>query len=333
MREKIRLIVIIALAAMLAISIFIGLQTYSAKKAIELERNALISENGTLARKIEEVTQERKQLQEKVNALSNDLNKTSQEKQDIQRQYELLVKERDDLIEKAKTLQKNNEQLRDDLGNLKREKQQLGQKLEENLAPIRNENAELKQQLDNLNSLKSKLEAELGQLKGEKSDLERKLNEIDSFLEQSLTGPKYTSLREQLDIIRSGGTPETRTPETRTPETRTPETQTAGPEEESVELPPIVVKPQTQAQAETPAWPKKSIPVEPTGTVLEINQENKFVIIDLGQDVGIKPGDTFKVYKQGKVVGTIEVIQARQSISACDIKEEITAIEVGDTIR
>lgn len=323
MREKIRLIVIIGLAVMLAVSIFIGLGVLSENKAIKLERDKLRNENESLAGKIEEITKERRQLQEKVNALSNDLNKTSQEKQDIQRQYELLVKERDDLIEKAKTLQKNNEQLRGDLSNLTREKQRLGQRLKDDLAPLIDQNAQLKQQLDNLNSLKSKLEAELGQLKGEKSDLERKLNEIDSFLEQSLTGPKYTGLREQLDIIRSGGTPET----------RTPETQTAGPEEESVELPPIVVKPQTQAQAETPAWPKKSIPVEPTGTVLEMNQENKFVIIDLGQDVGIKPGDTFKVYKQGKVVGTIEVIQARQSISACDIKEEITAIEVGDTIR
>jgi len=323
MREKIRLIVIIALAAMLAVSMVIALGVLSEKKTIELERNALRNENESLVGKIEEITKERRQLQEKVNALSNDLNKTSQEKQDIQRQYELLVKERDDLIEKAKTLQKNNEQLRGDLSNLTREKQQLGKRLEDDLAPLIDQNAQLKQQLDNLNSLKSKLEAELGQLKGEKSDLERKLNEIDSFLEQSLTGPKYTSLREQLDIIRSGGTPET----------RTPETQTAGPEKESVELPPIVVKPQTQAQAETPQWPNKSIPVEPEGTVLEINKENKFVIIDLGQDVGIKPGDTFKVHKQGKVIGTIEVIQARQSISACDIKEEIEPIEVGDTIR
>ena len=324
MQEKIRLIIIMGLAATLAVSLFISQQAYSSKKAIELERNGLRNENEMLGRKIEEIAKERKQLQEKVNALSNDLNKTSQEKQDIQRQYELLVKERDDLIEKAKTLQKNNEQLRGDLSNLTREKQRLGKRLEDDLAPLIDQNAQLKQQLDNLNSLKSKLEAELGQLKGEKSDLERKLNEIDSFLEQSLTEPKYLSLKEQLDIIRSGGTPET----------RTPETQTAGPEKESVELPPIVVKPQTQAQAETPlAAKKKSIPVKPAGTVLEINQENNFVVIDLGQDVGIKPGDTFKVYKQDKAIGAIEVIQARQSISACDIKEEIEPIEVGDTIR
>jgi len=323
MQKNLSLIIIMSLAAMLAVSLFMGLQTSSSKKAIELERNALRNENESLARKIEEIAQERKQLQEKVNALSNDLNKTSQEKQDIQRQYESLVKERDELVEKLKNLQKNNEQLRGDLKNLVNEKQRLGQQLEDDLAPLRNENAQLKQQLDNLNNLKSKLETELGQIKGDKSDLERKLNEIDSFLEQKLTGPTYLSLKEQLDAVRSGGTQEM----------QTPETQTAQPGKESVvELPPIVVKPQTQAQAqaETPTW---RIPVESKGTVLEINKENKFVIIDLGQDAGIKLGDTFKVYKQGKVIGAIAVIQVRQSICACDIKEEIRPIEVGDIVR
>lgn len=311
---------------MLAVSLFIGQQTYSAKKAIEMERNGLRNENENLAGKLEEITRERKQLQEKVFALSNDLDKAAQEKQDIQKQYELIVKERGVLIEKLKTLQGNNEQLRTDLSNLSREKQQLGKSLEDNLAALRNENVQLKEQLkqelDNLNSLKSNLEAELWQLKGDKSDLERKLNEIDSFLEQSLTGPKYAGLREKIDAIRSGGQTGAEA-----------ETETPQPENESVELPPIVVRPQTQAQAETPAWPKESTPVKSHGRVLEINKEDKFVIIDLGQDVGIKIGDTLKVYKQGKAIGTIEVVQVRQTISACDIKEEIIAIEAGDIVR
>ena len=324
MQEKIRLIIIMGLVVMLAVSLFIGQQTYSAKKAIEMERNGLRNENENLAGKLEEITKERKQLQEKINALSNDLNKLLEEKQDIQKQYELIVKERGALIEKLKTLQGNNEQLRADLSNLSLEKKRLGQNLEDNLASLRNENVELKeqlnQQLDNLNSLKSNLEAELWRLKGDKSDLERKLNEIDSFLEQSLTGPRYASLKEQLDAIRSGG----QTGEEA--ETETPQS-----ENESVELPPIVVRPQTQAG--TPAWPKKRAPVKQTGRVLEINKANNFVIVDLGQDAGIKTGDIFNVYRQGVPIATIEVVQARQSLSACDIKEEITAIEAGDIVR
>ena len=321
MREKIRLIIIISLGVMLAVSIFTGLQTYSAKRALELERNNWIDENAKLAKKVEEAIRERKELQDKVSALSADLDKASQEKQDFQKQYELIIKERSDLLEKVKTLQRNNEQLRGDLSNLQREKQRLGQSSESNLAPIRQENAQLKQQLDNLNSLKTKLETELGQLKGEKSVLDQKLNEIDSLLEQKLTRLRYLSIKEELDAIRGNGTLEA------------PATQPAQSEKDSVELPPIVVKPQTQAKPDSPAWQRKAANVRPTGTVLEINKENKFIIIDLGNNVGTKLGDTFKVYKQGAPIANIEVIQVRQSISACDIKEEITPVEAGDIVR
>ena len=317
MREKIRLIITVLLAVMLAGSIFSGLQTYNAKKAIELERNRLRDENEALGRNIEEISQERRQLEGKVNALTNDLGRVSQERQDIQRQYELLAREREDLVRKVETLQKDNEQLRAQLTNLTREKEKLGQRLEGDLAPLRDENAQLEEELDNLNTLKSKLEVELGQLKGEKSDLEGRLNEIDSFLKQNLSGSKYSRLKEQLDVIQ------------RRPR---PETQTKGPEKESIELPAIVVKPQTQAPLEIPQQPK-SIPLSPKGTILEINRENNFVVIDLGQDAGIKPGDTLKVYREDKTIATLEVIQTRPSISACDIKEEIRPIEVGDIVK
>ena len=57
------------------------------------------------------------------------------------------------------------------------------------------------------------------------------------------------------------------------------------------------------------------------------------MIVDLGQDAGIKMGDIFNVYRQGVPIATIEVVQVRQSLCAGDIKEEITAIEAGDTVR
>lgn len=318
MREKIKLIIIIALVAMLAASIFFGLQIYSAKKTIELERDRLKDENKTLARKIEEVIEERRQLQGKVNALSNDLDKLSQEKQDIQKQYDLVARQKDELVGKLETLQQNNERLRNDISNLTREKQTLGQRLGDDLALLKKGSTELKQQLENLNVLKNKLDSELGQIKGEKSDIERKFNLIELFVQQKLSKAEYAGLQEQLEAMRGSSAPEA--------PTRRPET-------ESVELPPIVVRPQTPAPLDTSVRQEKSAPVKLTGTILEVNKEQKFVVIDLGEDVGIKVGDTLKVYKQGKVIGTIEVIQVRQSISACDIKEEIKAIEAGDIVK
>lgn len=309
---------------MLAFSVFIVLQAYNAKKAVELEKNGLRNENDSLSGKIEELAKERTRLQGKVNALSGDLDKANNEKQDIQSQYDLLVKDRDDLVDKLKSLQKDNDQLQSDLKALAREKQRLGQALEDNLTPLKNKNAQLKEQLNNSNGLKTKLETELGQLKGDKSDLERKLNEINSFLEQKLTDPKYLSLKEQLDSIRGSSLAQMQAGR---------QTEAAQPEKESVELPPIVVKPQTQGQERTPTiQTKKGAPVKSPGRVLEINRENKFVIIDKGLDAGTKIGDTLKVYKQGFPIATIKVIKVRQNISACDIKEEINSIEVGDIV-
>jgi len=271
-----------------------------AKTDLELQLGNLRSELRSA-----QITNE--QLQREKSTLELDMNNLGRENEDLKRQLEYNQKIMDSITQE-----------------LVREKNDKT-KIQEILKSMKSENAVLMRQLKSLNERKINLEKKFQGLQEKNAAIEQKFNYMQTMLTDKL--PQINDIREQIDVIRSGGTPET----------RTPETQTAGPEEESVELPPIVVKPQTQtqtqAQAETPAWPKKSIPVEPEGTVLEINQEGKFVIIDLGQDAGIKPGDTLKVYKQGKVVGTIEVIQARQGISACDIKEEIEPIEVGDTIR
>ena len=269
-----------------------------AKTDLELQLGNLRSELRSA-----QITNE--QLQREKSTLELDMKNLGRENEDLKRQLEYNQKIMDSITQE-----------------LVREKNDKT-KIQEILKSMKSENVVLMRQLKSLNERKINLEKKSQGLQEKNAAIEQKFNDMQTMLTDKL--PQINDLKEQIDAIRSGGTPET----------RTPETQTAGPEEESVELPPIVVKPQTQtqAQAETPAWPKKSMPVEPEGTVLETNRENNFVVIDLGQDVGIKPGDTFKVYKQGKVVGTIEVIQARQSISACDIKKEIEPIEVGDTIR
>ena len=57
------------------------------------------------------------------------------------------------------------------------------------------------------------------------------------------------------------------------------------------------------------------------------------MVVDLGEDSGIKLGDMLQVYRSGEAIGTLEVIQVRKPISACDIKKESTPIRIGDTVR
>ncbi len=285
MTEKIKFIITIGLVGILATSVFINYQTFNAKKAIERERDQLKNENDTLAMKIEEVTRERKQLQDKIGALNNDLNNVSQEKEDIQKRYELIVKERSELTEKLWAVQSDNKRLYEDLSGLTQEKQELEQKFDEGLAPLKKDNVILKRQL------KSLVERKI--------NLEKRLNELSNL-------SKATE---------SAGSP----------------TETDESKKEFIELPPIVVRSQTTA----PAPEKKSAKDNSKGAILDINKENNFVVIDLGQNSGIKVGETLSVYRKDidKAIAAIEVIQVRNTIAACDIKKEAAPIQIGDTVR
>ena len=63
MEKKISFFIIIGLVLILAVNIFINFQTYSSKKAVEREREALKQENETLTKQISEAARNRKQLQ------------------------------------------------------------------------------------------------------------------------------------------------------------------------------------------------------------------------------------------------------------------------------
>jgi hypothetical protein len=98
-------------------------------------------------------------------------------------------------------------------------------------------------------------------------------------------------------------------------------------ESKPIELPPIVVR-----SGATPA--KASTGMSSlTGKVVSLNDANNFVIIDLGEDNGVKVGDNFKIYRDNKQVASIEVIQTRKDISAADIKQKSQKIQVGDLVK
>jgi hypothetical protein len=101
---------------------------------------------------------------------------------------------------------------------------------------------------------------------------------------------------------------------------------------ESVELPAIVVRPSQISGKVGPPQQAQTAPLL-SGKILAINKENKFVIIDLGQDHGVKIGDTFGVSRADKPIANIEVIQTRKEISACDIRSETAPINVGDIVQ
>lgn len=239
-----------------------------------------------------------------------------------------------------KSLQIANEQLQReksnielDLGNLKREKEDLQRQVEYNqkildsiskelvrekndktqiqdsYKLVRNENATLSRQLQSLNNRKITLDKKIQDLQDSKSTLERRLSEMETMLTDRVA--QVEEFKDKVEAVRSAAPAE------------------AAPKNESVELPAIVVRPQADQSSRKGGNPDLGF----VGKILAVNRDNNFVIIDLGQDSGVKVGDAFKVYRDEKPVASIEITQVRRSISACDIKKEMNQIKIGDMVR
>ncbi len=157
-----------------------------------------------------------------------------------------------------------------------------------------------------LNNRKINLERKLQDIQEDKGSLERRISEMEVILTDRLG--QMDNLKEKMTGAKSGLPVEEK--------------------KESVELPAIVVKP----QAEVPGEQRES-GATLMGRIMAINKENNFVIIDLGSESKVKAGDTFRVYRGDKPIANIEVIQVRQSISACDIKRQGLQIKIGDIVR
>ncbi len=92
---------------------------------------------------------------------------------------------------------------------------------------------------------------------------------------------------------------------------------------QEVELPPIVVERDAVSKDRVSTssfdWMDKRQGLK--GRVVTINREHGFVVIDLGRQHGVDIGTRFKIYRDNLFIGTLEVIQHRERIAACDIED------------
>ena len=321
-------------------------------RSLSSDLDRVSQEKAELDRKYELIKREREELAEKLK------NQKQKQTENTDRDSQSFVPQTDDAywagILKAKTdlefqlsnvrndlrtLQINNEQLQRDkstseieLNNLKREKADLSRQLDYNkklldsiaqelvrekndktqiqdsYKTIHNENAILSRQLASLNTRKVNLERNLQELNEDKNVLKRRISEMESMLTDKLT--QINGLKGRIEGAKSG----------------TPAV--VEEKKESIELPAIVVKPQSGASG-VQQEPGSNL----IGRVMAVNKDNNFVIIDLGEESGVKVGDALRVYRADKPIANIEAIQVRRNISACDIKKQGTPIKIGDIVR
>jgi len=181
--------------------------------------------------------------------------------------------------------------------------------IENSLKTIKAENVTLRRQVKALSNRKIELERKIAELQSTNDEMEHKTTQVDELLKDKLA--QIDNIKEQITQAQGnqnaqGGNGE---------ESKTP-----------VILSPIVVRPPADSFKDDASSSK-------VGKITAVNRENNFVIINIGENSGLKVGDNFQAYRDGKAIARLEVIQVRQSIAACDIKKEAITLKVGDTVR
>ena len=262
------------------------------------------------------------QLSMTKQSLEGNIAKLSDENGSLRKQLDGLMNEKKKVEEqinsvndKLNNLSKEKEDLEKNIGALTAElekEKQANLQSQESMKPIIDENASLKGQVEDLNSRKDALANQLAELQTKNKNLEDKLNEVDKLLKEKIA--QVDSIKKKIEQAETVAAPIVK-------------------KDSSVELSPIVVRASSaQALTSTQEAPLQKTGVE--GKILAVNNDNGFVVVDLGKTQGVSLGDVFKAYnKNNKAVANLQVIQVRDNISACDTSKETEVLKEGYVVK
>jgi chromosome segregation ATPase len=241
-------------------------------------------------------------LEKQLSELQLKTSTAMEEGRKLDLQLKTVTEARGDLERRIVYNEKLAETLSEDLVREKRDKKSIGNQLEN----LRQENFELKTRLMAMGDKKVSLEGKLVDLQQEREILSKRLAELDQILQDRVD--QIIQVKDDIKAARSEAK------------------QASAKDSRVVSLQPIVVKASEQASG------KRKAPS--AGQVLAINEENNFVIVDIGEDDGARVGQTLTILRNHQKVATVEIIQTRKEISAADIKS-VTAgskIKIGDMV-
>jgi len=273
-------------------------QVFTAPAGEDAYWGALIKQKTDLELQLSSVREELRKMQ-----LSNE--QVLREKSALELDMTGLNRDKQDLKRQIEYNQKIMDSVTSELVREKNDKLQI----ENTLKTIKNENYVLRRQIKALSNRKVELEKKISELQFVNEGLISKTDQVDTLLKDKLA---------QIDNIKNQITYAQRPESIDRSDSREVN---KGP----VTLSPIVIRP--------PDTSAKVDGSQRIGKVSAINKDNNFVIVNMGEDSGLKVGDIFQVYRDNKAIANLEVIQVRKAIAACDIKKEAVAIRVGDIVR
>ena len=192
-----------------------------------------------------------------------------------------------------------NEKLADSLaGDLVREKNDK-ELLVTQLDKLRQDGRQMRSRIKDLEETKTTLYKKLDNLEQQRNILQGKLRNTADMLDERVG--EVVKVRKQFDSFKEKQS-----------------AQSIG-SSRTVELSPIIVQ-----GKEEPSPTSSTL----TGRVLSINKDYNFVIVDLGEQVGVRVNDEFVVYRDNRYIGHLKVVQLRGEIAAADIKDLTSGEEV-----
>lgn len=366
--------ILIILGIFCLLSLVTAVKFFQIERATYRQYLQIESENVKLDEEASSLNQEKSKLMVELGTARKELKEISRKEEELRGKYDSIVNERKELSLQVETLTREKEESekkvakmgsRGFLSRLLKEKVLLQVKvknleeklkktneLEEEIEAIITERVELKEQLLEEKEVSEHLSKYFLNEKQEKLDALDKLQEMDKELVKLKKELKIFQKKRKKLAVDTSDTEITSTERvTQADLLRLKEdkaTKEAEPTAEKiVELPPIIVKAESplppspvSSPVLTLAQPQRIVPRQVAlpkgleGEIMTVNEEHRFVVIDLGSDDGLEIGMVFSVHRGKKEIARIRVVGTRKQIAAADIInfERRMGIRVGDIV-
>jgi len=270
------------------------------KAQLEVQLDKTKSDLDAAALQVGELRKQNSELQLQIKELNNDKmeidRRLTNEKKMLADSFD---KERQDLQRKLKDQQDLADNLSMEVAHARGDQKVAN----DFVGKVKDDNTQMQSQIRQLSSSKVALEKTVTRLTQERNDMSKKLAETEGVIQDRIN--EIWQIKQTLDqkisqinTVKNGG---------------------------EVELPPIVVNASgSQSQADNSNQPHK---------IISINEKNNFAIIDWGESQGSAIGRILKVYRGNNQIASLEVIQVRRDISAADIKDQKSSLQIGDQVR
>ncbi len=248
-------------------------------------------------------------LKEQLSAGSLEVIEIKQKNKSLELELESLKHDKEELEREIEFKTEMITNLSVELARAKNDKKFIADRVEK----LNEENVKLREELKKLVKTNGALEKTIVKIKQEKRKIEAQLGQTEDLIQSKID--EIWQIKESLDKT-----------------IREVSSKAKNASSGTVELAPIVVR--SSSSTGTGGFvAEQPTPTGFNGKILSVNEPNNFVIINLGEEDGIRLGDRLSVYRDGKYIARIEVIQVRKNIAAADLKDQWTRVRVGDVVR